>query len=77
MLNLDGNPPERITLSLWDLPFIEPQDRTCRFETRRNWLPFVDEFRTTLRDLPHTTVDNMYVTRSHRKGGRTSHIPLL
>ena len=34
--------PERITLSLWDLPFIEPQDRTCRFETRRNWLPGED-----------------------------------
>jgi len=34
--------PERITLSLWDLPFIDPQERTCRFEAWRNWLPGQD-----------------------------------
>ena len=31
--------PERITLSLYDLPFVDPQDRACRFEPRTKWLP--------------------------------------
>ena len=34
--------PERITLSLYDLPFIDPQDRACRFEPRTKWLPGED-----------------------------------
>lgn len=34
--------PERVTLSLWDLPFIDPQERACRFESWRNWLPGQD-----------------------------------
>ncbi len=38
--------PERIALSLWDLPFIDPQDRTCRFESRRSWLPGTCGMRT-------------------------------
>ena len=34
--------PERITLSLYELPFINQQDKTCWFESRSNWLPRED-----------------------------------